>query len=74
VTDKPRYRLEIRPKAGCPVPAIHQLRRLLKALLRFYGLRCVELREVKPRRARRAVLRESLTAKERGHYGNSQPY
>ncbi len=30
------------------VPAINRLRRLLKALIRAYGFRCLEVVEVKP--------------------------
>lgn len=43
----PTYRLTIRPidRPGLP-PAINRLRSALKSLLRCYGLRVVECREV----------------------------
>jgi hypothetical protein len=45
VTPRPRYELLLTPEPGL-VPEIHRLRRCLKALLRCYGLRCLEVREV----------------------------
>jgi hypothetical protein len=43
--DRPRYLLELTPEPG-PVPEINRLRRVLKALLRCSGLRCVRVEEV----------------------------
>jgi hypothetical protein len=40
VTDRPIYRLELRPEPGCINPA-YALRQLLKRALRDYGLRCI---------------------------------
>jgi hypothetical protein len=39
------FRLTLKPAPG-PVPAVVRLRRLLKACLRGYGLRCVAVEEV----------------------------
>jgi hypothetical protein len=47
VKGRPVYRLTLRPEPG-DVPEMARLRRLLKALLRGYGLRCLSIEEVKP--------------------------
>jgi hypothetical protein len=44
---QPDYQLTVRPEPG-PVPAIIRLRRFLKAALRVYGLKCIDMAEVKP--------------------------
>ena len=44
---RPEYHLRLRAEPGM-VPAVVRLRRFLKAALRSYGLRCVEVREVAP--------------------------
>jgi hypothetical protein len=44
LTDRPVYRLDLRPEPG--VDGILALRRALKALLRSYGLRCLSIEEV----------------------------
>jgi len=41
------YALVIRPE-GPGVPGIQRLKGVLKECLRKYGMRCVELREIKP--------------------------
>jgi hypothetical protein len=41
------YRLEVRAEGAGP-PADVRVRRLLKAMLRGYGLRCVAVEEVPP--------------------------
>jgi hypothetical protein len=45
--DRARFELVIRD-AGKPgdAPTINRLRRLLKSMLRAYGLRCVTIREI----------------------------
>jgi hypothetical protein len=45
--DAPDYQITLRPEPG-PVPAIVRLRKFLKAALRTYGLRCVDMAEVTP--------------------------
>jgi len=47
VTGRPRYLLVLEPSpGGDSAPPIIRLRRLLKAALRVYSLRCVEAREL----------------------------
>jgi hypothetical protein len=47
---RPTYRLELKdagsPAEGWPVPVEVRLRRALKALLRSFGLRCLNVEEV----------------------------
>ena len=43
---QPNYRLTLRVVPGHAGPPIVRLRRLLKAALRAYGLRCVQLEEL----------------------------
>jgi hypothetical protein len=47
MADKPKFVVELvaEPPAAS---AVRRLRRFLKAALRCYGLRCVDLREVSP--------------------------
>jgi hypothetical protein len=45
VSDRPTYVLTLRAEAGA-VPAAVRLRGLLKVVLRAFGFRCVEVREV----------------------------
>jgi hypothetical protein len=42
---QPKYRLELQAQPG-PVDPVLRLRRLLKALLRAYGFRCLSVAEV----------------------------
>ncbi len=46
-SDRERYRIELEPTPG-ETPTIHRIRRLLKACLRAYGLRCVRVEQLKP--------------------------
>jgi hypothetical protein len=43
-----RFELTLESAPGWSVPAIVRLRKALKALLRGYGLKCVDLAEVLP--------------------------
>lgn len=42
MSDRPRYTLEIEAQPG-DVPPEHRLRRLLKSMLRAYGMRCTRI-------------------------------
>jgi hypothetical protein len=44
---KPRFTLVIE-SVPHEVPVVNRLRRLLKAMLRGYGLRCVAIQEIEP--------------------------
>ena len=44
---QPDFRLVLRPRPGGPPPII-RLRRLLKAALRAFGLRCLRVEEIRP--------------------------
>jgi hypothetical protein len=42
-----RFALVLRDVGGAPGPTIHRLRSALKRLLRAYGLRCEQIRELR---------------------------
>lgn len=60
---KPVYQITLTPAAGNHLaPPIVRLRRLLKASLRGYGLRCVSAKEVQPTDAVTEKLPDSANA------------
>jgi hypothetical protein len=46
VADRPTFNVVLTALPGWGVPAVVRLRRFLKAALRAYGLRCIEVVEV----------------------------
>jgi hypothetical protein len=44
--DRPTFRLTLRAERGWTAPPVVRLRRLAKALLRAYGFRLLEVREL----------------------------
>jgi hypothetical protein len=65
-----RFQLTIEAAPGWSAPAIVRLRKALKAMLRGYGLRCVDLIEVGP--AKSAMASES-TSGERSEAHTCEP-
>ena len=48
MTERTIYNLTLRAEPGSEIPPAIRLRRLLKHALRSCGLRCTEVREIKP--------------------------